>query len=633
MGLGIGVGQGSGRGGPYSVIEGLGSTQQKADFNPQVFRRLLGFLAPYWPLMILSTLLMLATAGLSLLAPYLIKIAIDSDITRGDMAGLTRTAIFTALVYAGIYVTSAGQTYLLSLVSQRMLAELRGQIFDHLQELHLGYHDVHIVGVTLSRVINDVDIINSLLSQGLVSIIGDLVIVLGIIVVMLSLNLRLALLALSVVPLMVLATAVFTHYARLAFRDTREKIGAVVGDLAENIGGMRVIQAFAQEVTAQQRFDQMNRENRDAHVAAVALASAFTPLIDFLGVGATCIVLWIGGQAAARGELTLGVIVAFLAYAGQLFQPIRDLSQVYGTLQSAMAGGEQVIKLLDSAVEVADAPAAVEMPPIAGRVEFRNVWLRYRVRLSGSAAHAAHVVRERALLAQDHRGGEPVLRGINLTAEPGQMIALVGQTGAGKTSIANLLARFYDVSEGTILIDGIDVRHVRQRSLRRQIGIVPQDPFVFSASIADNIRFGRPDATNDEVQAAARLANLDEFVQSLPGGYNTIIQEGGVNLSVGQRQLICIARVALVQPRLIILDEATSSVDTLTEGLIQEALERLLRGRTSFVIAHRLSTIRRADCIHVVLGGQIVERGRHEELLARGGVYRELYEKQFSWCG
>ena len=603
MGLGVGVSRGMG-GGPRSIIRAFGRAEGSQGFSLPIFRRLLGFILPHWRLLLLATALMIASAGLNLLAPYLIKVAIDNHITQGDARGLTGIALVTAVAYVALYAISAGQTYVLSLMSQRVLAGLRTQLFRHLQDLHLGYHDVHIVGVTISRMISDVDVINNLLSQGLVSIVGDLAIVLGIVVVMLSMNLRLALLALSVVPFMILATAVFTRYARLAFRETREKIGAMIGDLAENIGGMRVIQAFAQETATQQRFDQMNRENRDAHVMAVALASAFTPVVDLLGMAATCVVLWVGGQVAARGEVTIGVIVAFLAYVSYLFQPIRDLSQIYTTLQAAIAGGERVIELLDSKVEIEDAPDAIDLPPVEGWVEFRHVWLSYR-------------------------GGHPVLRDVNLVIEPGQMIALVGQTGAGKTSIANLLARFYDVDEGAVLVDGYDVRSVKQRSLRRQIGIVPQDPFVFSASIADNIRYGRPEASDEKVEEAIRLAHLDEFVQSLPYKYHTLVQEGGVNLSLGQRQLVSIGRVALAQPRLLILDEATSSVDTLTEGLIQDALANLLRGRTSIVIAHRLSTIRRAGRIYVVEDGEIVEQGTHEELLAAGGAYRELYEKQF----
>jgi len=323
-----------------------------------------------------------------------------------------------------------------------------------------------------------------------------------------------------------------------------------------------------------------------------------------LGMLATAIVLWFGGLFVARGELTLGVIVAFLSYVTRFFQPIRELSQLYTTVQAAMAGGERVLELLDTQPEVADQPGASEMPPVEGLVELRNVSFSYR-------------------------DDELVLRDVNLTVEPGQTVALVGVTGAGKTSIANLIARFYDVTEGAVLIDGIDVRQVTQRSLRKQMGLVPQDPFLFSGTIADNIRFGRPDAPDSMVEEAARLSNAHEFIAALPDGYDTEILEGGVNLSIGQRQLICIARAVLADPRILILDEATSSVDTVTEALIQEALQRLLAGRTAIVIAHRLSTVRSADVICVVQAGCIVERGCHEELLSQGGIYRNLYERQF----
>jgi ATP-binding cassette subfamily B multidrug efflux pump len=319
---------------------------------------------------------------------------------------------------------------------------------------------------------------------------------------------------------------------------------------------------------------------------------------------AMAIVLWFGGLAVARGELTLGVVVAFLAYVTRFFQPIQELSQLYTTMQAAMAGGERVLDLLDTPPEVADRPDAIEMPPIVGQVELRDVSFSYRDEV-------------------------PVLHHVNLVIQPGQTVALVGPTGAGKTSIANLIARFYDVTDGAVLIDGIDVRMVQQRSLRQQMGLVPQDPFLFSGTIADNIRFGRPDAPDEAVKEAARLANAHDFIVALPDGYDTEIWEGGVNLSMGQRQLICIARAVLANPRILILDEATASVDTVTEVLIQEALQRLLAGRTAIVIAHRLSTVRNADLICVVQDGRIVERGRHEELLAKGGLYRELYERQF----
>ena len=372
MGLGIGVSRGLGAGGPYSIIDSLGSAQERGRFRPRVARRILAYARPNWALVAAASALMLAGAGLGLLAPYLVKVAIDGHIANGDAAGLSRVALYTALAYIGLYGASAGQTYLLTLVSQRALMALRGALYRHLLAMHLGYHDTHIVGVTLSRLINDVDVINALLSQGLVSIVGDLTLVLGTVVVMLSLNPRLALLALSITPLMVVATLVFTHFARLAFRETRTKIGAVVGDLAESIGGMRVIQAFAQEKATLERFDQMNAANRDAHVSAVAVASAFTGMVDLLSILATAAVLWFGGRAVAGGQLTLGTVVAFLAYVGQLFQPIRDLSQIFGALQSAMAGGERVVEILDTPPQVADAPGAPDLPPIEGRVEFRN---------------------------------------------------------------------------------------------------------------------------------------------------------------------------------------------------------------------------------------------------------------------
>jgi len=348
----------------------------------------------------------------------------------------------------------------------------------------------------------------------------------------------------------------------------------------------------------------VNRSNRDANIAAMSLSFMFLPAVEFLGMLATGIVLWFGGLAVGRGELTLGVIVAFLAYVTRFFEPIQELSQLYTTLQAATAGGERVLELLDTQPQVTDQPDAIEMPTIAGSVELCHVSFSYR-------------------------GDTRVLHDVSLTIEPGQVAAFVGPTGAGKTSIANLIARLYDVTDGAVRIDGIDVRQVKQHSLRRQTGLVPQEPFLFSGTIADNIRFGRPDAPQRAIEAAARLANAHEFIMALPEGYHTEILEGGVNLSIGQRQLICIARAVLADPRILILDEATASVDTMTEVLIQEALQRLLRQRTAVVIAHRLSTIRNADLICVVNDGCIVEHGRHEELLAMGGLYCDLYERQF----
>jgi len=590
--------------GPRGAIESFGEAVEGRAFDRRVVVRLLAYLRPHGKRMAAAFALMLAASALTLAAPYLVKVAIDQTIATGDMPGLTRVAGLLAGVFVGIYLTSSAQQYLLSWVGQRVLTTLRAQLFRHLQALSLGYHDTHIVGVTISRVINDVAVINELLSQGLITLVGDTLVLVGIIAVMLSMNLRLALLAFCALPLMLLATWLFARQAQVAFRHTRTRIAAVVGDLAENISGMRVIQAFAQEDASQERFDEVNRANRDANIAAMSLSFIFLPSVEFLGMVATGIVLWFGGLAVAGGELTLGVVVAFLAYVTRFFQPIQELSQLYTTMQAAMAGGERVLDLLDTLPGVTDQPDAIEMPLVAGRVELRHVSFSYR-------------------------GDERVLHDVNLVIEPGQTVALVGPTGAGKTSIANLVARLYDVADGAVLIDGVDARQVTQRSLRRQMGLVPQEPFLFAGTVADNIRFGRPDAPDSAIEEAARLANAHEFISALPDGYATEILEGGVNLSVGQRQLVCIARAVLADPRILILDEATASVDTVTELLIQKALERLLKGRTTIVIAHRLSTIRNADLICVVQAGRIAERGRHPELLAQGGTYRELYERQF----
>jgi ATP-binding cassette subfamily B multidrug efflux pump len=589
--------------GPGGALRGFGAEGQHA-FDLGIAWRLLAFLKPYWRHMLAAFGLMLVTTFLALATPYLIKVAIDRYIAQADLPGLTYTALLMAGAFVGSYLASAGQRWLLSWLGLRVLAGLRRDLFSHLQQLSLGYHNTHIIGVTISRVINDVAVINDLLSQGLITLVGDTLVLLGIILVMLSLSPRLALLTFSVLPFMLLGTYLFSRRAQVAFRQTRSGIAAVVGDLAEDLSGMRVIQAFAQECSSQERFEKVNRANRDAYIAAMSLSFVFLPGVEFLGMLATAVVLWFGGMAVARGDLTLGIVVAFLAYVTRFFEPIQELSQLYTTVQAAMAGGERVLEILDTPPDVQDSPQAMDMPPIAGCIELCQVEFSYHEET-------------------------PVLHEVNLRIEPGQLVALVGPTGAGKTSIANLVARFYDVTGGAVLIDGIDVRDVRQRSLRAQMGLVPQDPFLFSGSIADNIGFGRPEASSEEIESAARLSNAHDFIAALPHGYQTEIFEGGVNLSMGQRQLICIARAALADPRILILDEATASVDTLTESLIQEAMQRLFRGRTVLVIAHRLATVRHADVICVIQGGRIVERGRHEQLLSGGGIYQELYDKQF----
>jgi ATP-binding cassette, subfamily B, multidrug efflux pump len=602
--MSISIGSSGSNMGPRGAIRELGKPQTGKAFDLRVVVRLLAYLRPHWLRMALAITFVLISAALTLSVPYLIKVAIDQSIASGDIAGLTQLALLLMAIFIAIYLTTAVLQYILSWIGDHVLATLRGQLFRHLQDLPLGYHDTHIVGVTISRVINDVAVINDLLSQGLITFVKDIFVLIGIIVVMLSLSPRLALITFTVLPLMILATWLFARQAQVAFRQTRSRIAEVVGNLAENITGIRVIQAFAQEEPSQERFDEVNSANRDANVAAMTLSFLFLPAVEFLGMLATGIVLWFGGQAVIDNQLTIGIIVAFLAYVTRFFDPIQELSQLYTTMQSAMAGGERVLELLDTPPEVRDAPGAPDMPPIVGRIELAGVSFAYRDDLY-------------------------VLHDLNLVIEPGQTIALVGPTGAGKSSIANLIARLYDVTQGAVLIDGTDVRAVAQRSLRRQTGIVPQEPFLFTGTIADNICFGHLTATPRQIEEAARLANAHEFIVALPDGYATDIQEGGVNLSVGQRQLICMARAVLADPHILILDEATASVDTLTEQLIQEALQRLLTGRTAIVIAHRLSTIRNADLICVVHAGRIVERGRHEALVAQDGLYRQLYDRRF----
>ena len=417
---------------------------------------------------------MVFSTALTVAIPWLIKTAIDRDIASGNTAGLLGTAALVLLAYAGEFLGGWGERYLLSWVGQRVLFTLRNRLFRHIQDLPVAWHDRHITGVTISRVIGDVAVINELLSQGLVTLVGDVFILAGIVAAMLSLDARLALLAFCVLPLMVLATGLFTSRAREAFRRTRAGIAVMVGDLAENLGGMRVIQAFNREELTRERFDRLNRENRDAHISAMSLSFLFMPVVEILGVLAMAVVLLAGGLAVGRGTLTLGLVVAFISYVSRFFQPIQELSQLYATLQAALAGGERVLELLDTEPTVRDRPEAAEMPALRGRIELRDVHFSYTDR-------------------------RPVLHGVSLVVEPGETVALVGPTGAGKTTIAGLIPRFHDPVHGSVLIDGIDVREVAQRSLRRRMGIVGQEPFLFSGTVRDNIRFGRP-----EVRPAGR---------------------------------------------------------------------------------------------------------------------------------
>ena len=588
--------------GPRRVLERFGAKGGEGRVNFRVLLRLVGMLKPYRLRMAAAFCCMLVSSALSLASPYLIKTAVDGPIASGRGEALAAIALLLALSFVGAFLASAGQEYLLSWTGQCLLASLRGRLFRHIQTLSLGYHDSHSSGATLSRLVNDVAVIGDLVAQGLITSLGDTIVLVGIVAVMVSIDPPLALLTFSVLPVMLLVSMLFARRARAAFRWSRAKVAGVVSHLAENVSGMKVIQAFSRESQAQELFDRVNRENRDAAVSAVSLSFLFIPSVEFIGLLATGIVLWFGGKAVSGGAISLGVLVAFLSYIARFFQPLQDLSQLVASLQAAAAGGERVLELLDARAEVCDRPAAPQMPPIRGRIEFRRVGFSYT-------------------------GGRAVLRDVDFTVEAGQVAALVGPTGAGKTTIVNLIARFYDVCSGQVLIDGLDVREVAQASLRRQLGLVGQDPFIFKGTIADNIRFGKP-GLGGGVREAARLAGLEELLSRLPEGTETALLEGGANLSSGQKQLVALARAFYADPRILLLDEATSSVDLRTESLIREALKRLLRGRTALVIAHRLSTVYQADVIFMIREGRLEGRGKHEELMRLDPLYRELCLKQ-----
>jgi len=526
------------------------------------------------------------------------------------VAGLGRLiAIFVGLTVGGSLLN--GLTFFtMSWTGQHVLRQLRLEVFDKLHALSLGYYSNHEAGDLMSRITNDTSAIEQAISFALVNVLGGILLLIWVTINMLSANLPFALLSLAVAPVMFLATVYFSGQARKAFRRSRREIGNVNAELQESIAAVREVQAFNRADENIEQFKTANAANRDANVRAVSFTSALAPTLEALSYLSLAIVTGVGGWYLLRGQsllgttVTLGLVVTFLAYVQRFNQPIQQIAVLWTNIQNAIAGAERIFGILDEKPAILDAPSARSMPPIQGRVEFNEV-------------------------AHEYEDGVPVLEGVSFTAEPGQTVAIVGPTGAGKTTIINLIPRFYDVTRGSVKVDGIDVREVKVESLRSQIGIVLQDTFLFSASVMDNVRFGRPGASDEEVKAAIRLANAESFIERLPDGYATVLGERGSGLSQGQRQLLSIARAALADPRILILDEATSSVDTRTERLIQKAFDQLLRGRTSFVIAHRLSTIRNADQILVLKGGKIVERGRHEELLAKQGAYYELYMSQF----
>jgi ATP-binding cassette, subfamily B, multidrug efflux pump len=569
-----------------------------------VLRRLLVYLQPHRIQLVLVAVLMLISTLANVAAPFLVGLAIDTAITQGEVDTLNRIMLVLLFTFGVSFLATRYQFRLMGTIGQRTLARIRDRLFEHVQRLPISYFDKHEIGDLMSRMVNDVDTLNQLLSNGLVQFVSSILTIAGVLIAMVVLSWELAFASFAVVPLMLLATSYFSRRARVAFRETRKSIGEVSSQLEENIQGVRVAQAFSRENANQQRFAQANVANRNANVSATAITSAFTPTMDVLGTLATSIVAGYGGWLVINNRIEIGTVVAFLGYVQQVLRPIQAIGQLYAQLQSALAGAERIFGLLDEPTGEDDAPNAIALPDAPASVTFEHVYFEY--------------VPDR-----------PVLRDINLSTDPGKTVALVGATGAGKTTLAALLPRLYDATEGRVLVNGLDVKDVTRASLRSRIGFVLQDAFLFSGTVLDNILYGRLDATREEVEEAARIVNAHDFITRLPNGYDTNVGERGNLLSQGQRQLISFARALLANPRILILDEATSSVDTRTERLIQQGLERLLAGRTSFVIAHRLSTIVHADQVLVLEAGEIVERGTHTELLNKGGVYANLYSRQF----
>ena len=563
-------------------------------------RGLIELLAPYrWRVLAMMVALVAATAAALAPAP-LAKAAIDDGIRRGD-AGVLDLIVVLFLVSALVYaVASYAQTYLVGWVGQRALQDLRLRLFEHLQELSIGFYTRNRAGVIISRMTNDVEALDQLVEDGLATLIQSGLTLVGVVVILLVLDLKLALLTFLAIPILLIGGVAFRIASADAYRLTREKIATITGYLAETLSGIRVVRVFGQEPRHIEEFHRLNDDNRAANMTTVRLNAAYFPAVEFLSALVTVEILVVGGIEVLAGHTSTGVVFAFVAALNNFFDPIQQLSQLYTTYQSGMAALDKIFDLLDEQPDLVDAVDAVSLPAIRGELRFDDVSFRY-----GS--------------------GEYALRDVDLVIPPGQTVALVGETGAGKSTFAKLVARFYDPSGGAVLVDGHDLRSVKAESLRSQMGIVPQEGFLFSGTIRENIAFGRPDASDDEIRGAARAVGADTFIEALDDGYDAQIGERGVQLSAGQRQLVAFARALVADPRILVLDEATSNVDVHTESLIEKGMRRLVAGRTAIVIAHRLSTIRGASRILVMEHGRVVEDGTHEELLEAEGRYWRLY--------
>ncbi len=573
-------------------------------FNWKLVSMFFPYLRRYKTPAIGSMVLMLLFTALNLANPYLIGLAIDNFITRHDLFGLGVMSVIFLLVNIAMWQAQYWQVWTMSWAGQQILFLLSADMFTHLQRLSLSFYDHTQIGRVMSRLQSDIDVLEAMLSSGLLAMLSSVVALVGIVGAMLVMNAGLALVSFTVLPVMFVIAAYWQRFAQNSFRRTRASISLVNSTLQENISGMRVIQSLVREDRNRAEFEDLNAYNRDMNQESSRIAALVLPLVEVVAAVATCLVIVYGGLLVAHGQLQVGVLVAFTLYINRFFDPIRDLSMQYTQLQRSGVAAERIYQILSIPVQIQDKPSAVELPQIQGDVEFRDVVFGYNPEY-------------------------PVLCGMNWKVKAGQTVAIVGPTGAGKSTIISLLTRFYDIQSGSILIDGYDLRDVTQKSLRRQVGIVPQEPFLFTGTIAENIRYGRLEATDEEIMEAARVVGAHDLIIQLPHGYETLIRERGRNLSMGQRQLISFARALLADPRILILDEATANIDTFTEAIVQQGLKRLLVGRTAFVIAHRLSTIKDADSIVVLEAGQIIEQGTHSELLQSEGAYASLYSMGF----